>query len=175
MTDAPETPFPLPELMRGLRAFGSSRALPGADHDRYFAPLVESVRALRSAHERALASGTEPWRAADAVDATRAGTRLRATLAAIAAERFPDSAPDRRALEAELADEADPLFDALDALDAEARRLREAADDERAAAWRRWTAALVATLAAADGSWARAVPVLRETPAPPRAARRRGA
>jgi hypothetical protein len=151
--------FALPEVMRGLRAYGSRRARPGADHDRFFAPLVTPLRALRAAHDRA-SGGAAAWRACEALDATRAGAELRAALAAIAAERHRESAPDRRALEAELEDEAEELFARLDALTAAAQRLHTAPDAERVAAWRAWTAALTATFDAADRCWSRAVPAL---------------
>ena len=154
--------YALPEVMRGLRAYGSSRARPGAEHDRFFAPLVRPLRELRTAHEQSLGRRGVPWRAAESVDATRAGVELRATLAAFAAERFPrpESAPDRRALQAELEEEAEELFERLDALTAAAQRLHTAAEVERVAAWRAWTTALAATLDAADRCWARALPAL---------------
>lgn len=164
--------FALPEFMRGLRAYGSQRARPGTEHDRFFAPLVEPLRALRAAHERLSGTGLAPWRAAESVDATRAGAELRATLAALAAECCPDSAPDRRALEAELTDEAEELLGRLEALTGAAQRLHTAPDAERVTAWRQWTAALTATFDAADRCWARAVPALgaagAATPAPSR-------
>jgi len=168
--------FALPELMRGMRAFGASRALPGSDHDRFFAPLVEPLRALRAAHERALGGGalSAPWRAAETIGATRTGAETRAFLAALAAERFPTSPPDRRALEAELLDESEPLFDALDALTVAAQRLGVASERDRLAAWRAWCAALAATFVAADRSWAAALPALGESPAPEPRGRRRG-
>ena len=167
--------YALPEVMRGLRAYGSSRAQPGAEHDRFFAPLVRPLRELRAAHEQALGRRSAPWRAAESVDATRAGAELRATLAAFAVERFPrpESAPDRRALEAELEDEAEELFDRLDALTAAAQRLHAAADVERVAAWRAWTAALAATLDAADRCWSRSTHALGATPTSPRTPRTR--
>jgi hypothetical protein len=160
--------FALPELMRGMRAFGSARALPGMEHDRFFAPLVAPLRALRAAHAESLGAGADaaPWRAADAIGATRAGAELRATLSALAAERFPASAPDRRALEAELLDETEELNDALDALNAAAQRLGVAPVRERVAAWRVWCAALADTLVVADRCWARVVPALRDAPMP---------
>jgi hypothetical protein len=148
--------FALPELMRSLRAFGSSRALPGAEHDRFFAPFIERLRALRVEHARSAA----PWRAVDVMDATHAGAELRATLSALAADRYPSSPPDRRALEAELLDEAEDVLGALDALTAAAQRLGVAPEQVRVAAWREWCAAAANALAAADRCWARVVPAL---------------
>lgn len=154
--------FALPELMRGLRAFGSPRALPGSDHDRFFAPLVSPLRALRAEHEAARARGM-PWRAAEIVDATSAGADVRATIAALASERFPQSQPDRRALEAELLDEAEELLAALDALTGAAQRLGVAPDRERAGEWRAWCGAFSRALEAADRCWARSLPALADS------------
>ena len=160
--------FALPELMRGMRAFGASRALPGSDHDRFFAPLVEPLRALRASHERALGAGATaaPWRVAESVGATRAAAEIRAALGALAASRYPASAPDRRALEAELLDETEPLFTALDELTAAAQRLGVASERDRVATWRAWCSALGATFVAADRCWAAVLPALNEAPSP---------
>ena len=169
VTDRPGADaFALPELTRALRAFGSGRARPGSDHDRYFAPLVGPLRELRERHARATAAPAagEPWRAADAVDAARVGAQVRATLAALAAERFPSAAPDRRALEAELLDEAEELLTALDALDTAAVVLRHASDADRSEAWHRWARTLASAFSAADRSWTRSLPALAEAPAP---------
>ncbi|AHG90091.1 hypothetical protein J421_2554 [Gemmatirosa kalamazoonensis] len=160
--------FSLPELMRGMRAYGAGRALPGSDHDRFFAPLVEPLRALRASHERALGAGATaaPWRVAESVGATRAAAEIRAALGALAASRYPASAPDRRALEAELLDETEPLFAALDELTAAAQRLGVASERDRVAAWRAWCSALGATFVAADRCWAAVLPALNEAPSP---------
>jgi len=158
--------FALPELMRDMRAYGAARALPGTEHDRFFAPLIAPLRALRAAHAAGGGALATPWRAAESVGATRAGAEIRATLSAIAAERFPVSAPDRRALEAELLDESEPLFDALEALTVAAQALGVASDRDRVAAWRAWCAALAATFVAADRAWAAVLPALGEAPRP---------
>jgi hypothetical protein len=171
--------FALPELMRDMRVYGAARALPGSEHDRFFAPLVAPLRALRAAHATGAGGAiATPWRSAESVGATRAGAEIRATLSAIAAERFPVSAPDRRALEAELLDESEPLFDALDVLTVAAQKLGVASERDRVAAWRAWCAALAATFVAADRAWAAVLPALGEAPRPEpgrwRAARRDG-
>jgi hypothetical protein len=154
--------FALPELTRGLRAFGSPRALPGSDHDRFFAPLIDALRIVRAGHERALAAGVlgKPWRAVESLDATRAEAGVRAAIAELAANRFPTAAPDRRALEAELLDESDELLLALVALGTSERRLTAAPDETRVGAWRGWSSALAAAFAAADRSWTRSLPAL---------------
>jgi len=152
--------FPLPELTRALRAFGSARARPGADHDRFFAPLLEPLRRARAAHTSALVATGAPWSVAQLFDGARAASSLRTVLAALAAERHAVAGPDRRALEAELLDESEEVFDALDALRASAQRLVESGDETRAAAWREWSAALAAVFRAADRAWVRSLPAL---------------
>jgi hypothetical protein len=153
--------FALPELTRGLRAFGSGRAMPGDDHDRFFAPLIEPLRRVRASHERALAADAAPWAAVETFDAARATSGLHAAVDALAAQRVPAAGPDRRALTAELLDESEELFGALEALGDAARRLGEAGDETRARAWRAWSAALAAVFVAADRAWTRALPALR--------------
>lgn len=154
--------YALPEMMRDLRAYGSSRANPGSEHDRYFAPLVDPLRRVRVEHampSRALA----PWRVAELLDATTVGAQWRLTMSALAAARCPSSPPDCRALEAELHDEAEPLFEALDALTSAAQVLGVAPDAERVTAWRLWCKALGASLVAADRAWVRSLPALAES------------
>jgi len=73
----------------------------------------------------------------------------------------PAAGPDRRALAAELLDESEELFGALEALGDAARRLAEATDETRALAWRAWSTALAAVFVAADRAWTRALPALR--------------
>src|SRR6185503_6026931 len=83
----------LPEFTRALRALGSRRGrrggrAAGADQQaRFFSPLV---------------------------DATTLRAAFRETLDTFAHDRYPEYAPARRALEAELFDVAEPLFSALD-------------------------------------------------------------
>jgi hypothetical protein len=154
----------LPELTRGLRALGARRGSPGSDHDRYFAPFLGALTAARraTAPERAREVAT-PWRAAAAVSADDTAAALRAAISGLASSRFPERAPDRRALEAELLELAERALDALDALDAAARALAESAAEERFARWRAWSGALAAVLAAADRAWLDSVPVLADS------------
>lgn len=153
--------FALPELTRALRAFGSARALPGADHDRFFAPLLEPLRRARTAHERALVGDGAPWRVASLFDAADIAASLRTAISAFASARCAVAGPDRRALEAELLDESEELFDALGALGAAAQALAQAADETRATTWRAWSAALARVFVAADRAWVGSVPALR--------------
>jgi hypothetical protein len=151
--------FALPEVTRALRAYGSRRGNPGSDHDRFFAPLVGPLRAARDQVAR---GDAEPWRAATMADGTVMATALRDALSGLAAERFPQHPPERRALEAELHDLAEPVTDALVVLAERAAALREASDDERLTRWRAWAAALGDAFARADRAWIAALPALAD-------------
>jgi hypothetical protein len=141
----------LPELTRTLRAFGSSRARragPGGrttdalEQQRFFAPLLEARRNAGAASGEAALTAFSGISLADA---------LTKTLQEFATERQPEPGPARRALEAELVDASEPLFDAL-------TRLRERADEAIAATqdlrlWRAWSAQLRTTFETADRVW----------------------
>jgi hypothetical protein len=171
--DPPEDPAPagpdegafaLPEVTRGLRGLGSRRGSPGSDHDRFFAPLLAPLRRAREAAERAAPGWPRAAAFAGAFDPPRMAAELRDTLAALATERWPESAPDRRALEAELHDLAEETLEGLDTLGAGTARLRDADDDEtREGAWRAWRTALVRAFAAADRCWLAALPALADS------------
>ncbi len=151
--------FVFPEVTRALRAYGSRRGGPGSDHDRFFAPLVEPLRAARDHVAR---GGDAPWRAAEHADAARIAAALHDALAGLARDRFPNEAPERRALEAELEDLVAPVTDGLRTLGAEADALRDAGEDVRLLRWRAWTAALADTFARADRAWIAALPALAD-------------
>jgi hypothetical protein len=141
MTD----PFEVPELTRGLRAFASPASLGGA-HDRFFQPLLDARRAAKH--------GSRWSDRLRALDAERLDATIRATLGTFAAERYPKSAPDRRALAAELDEACGDLFDQLAVLRAAQASVTAAADDDaRATAWGTWIAALRNVFAAADRGW----------------------
>ncbi|HEU4629701.1 MAG TPA: hypothetical protein VFS08_08135 [Gemmatimonadaceae bacterium] len=156
----------LPELTRALRAVGARRGVPGTEHDRFFAPLLE-------ARTRARAANAWP-----AQLAAFTGTTVRASWAALvhdlAAARQAASPPDRRALEAELEDALEGALDSLTAVDAAAGRLRAAADAERLLRWREWVDALARLFVEADRGWLAVLPVLAAAP-PPASAGERGA
>ena len=135
----------LPEQTLRLRALGSGRANPGSDHDRFFAPLL-------AARRRAHAAATPEERVA-AFDAVELRAGVEGTLAAFAAERCPERAADRRALEAELSELAEELLAAIDAADVAAAAVRGSAADARFAAWRAWAATIAPIFAAADRWW----------------------
>jgi hypothetical protein len=142
----------LTEQTLPLRGLGSHRANPGSDHDRFYGPLLASRRAAERADD---AAGR-----VSAFDAVVIGRALDATLAAFAADRFPDDAPDRRALEAELREHAAPVHAALERLAAAAAGARAAADDARFLRWREWAAVVRDVFAAADVAWLASVPTL---------------
>lgn len=145
----------LPELARSLRALGSRRGLPGSDHDRFFRPFLLA----RQRMERA-ATLDERLLAADAATLRDEVARV---IAAFAAERHPQSPPDRRALHAELEELAEPLVAALDQLDGRAAAVRAADDAARVAACRGWAAALAVVFLRADDWWSAALPALADS------------
>lgn len=145
----------LAEQTLALRALGSPRSRPGSDHDRYFAPLLEARRAAERARG---ALGR-----VQAFDAAVIARRLGDALATFAAERFPDSAPDRRALEAELRDLSQPAMAAAERLGEAAVTVAEAGDDVRFARFREWTATLRELFAATDAAWIASLPALSDS------------
>ena len=155
MTD----PFVVPELTLGLRNFAAPGAL-GDVHAKYFTPLLDSRRAA------AIASR---WNArVTAFDADRLEATMRMTLAGFANERFPKSAPDRRALTAQLEDACGDLFDALETLGLAQRAILEETDDsKRPALWSEWIDVLRNVFTAADRGWEQMQPLLAAAPSPP--------
>jgi hypothetical protein len=142
----------IPELTLRLRGLGSGRANPGSDHDRFFGPLLAARRQLaerRSPRQQVEAMAAGPLR--------RTYDRI---LIEFAAERFPESPADRRSLEAELDELAEPFMASVDALEAAERELRTSPDDVRFARWRGWAAAVQRTFDEADRLWIAALPAL---------------
>ena len=152
----------LPELTRPLRSLGSRRGRLGAEHDRFFAPLL----AARRRGERA---GDVRGRL-KAFDAAGIATALDESIAAFAKDRFPRSAPDRRALEAELLELAVPLRTALDALEVYAARAVDTPGSDATAfvRWRSWCSAVQEVFDRADRCWIAFGAVLGEAPVRPR-------
>ncbi|MGZ8377470.1 MAG: M14 family metallopeptidase [Gemmatirosa sp.] len=151
--------YALPEVTRALRAYGSRRGSPGSDHDRFFAALVDPLRAARDHVAR---GGAEPWTAAAHADGAAMATAMHAAMSTLASERFPQHPPERRALEAELHDLVEPVGEALQALTERAVALHDAADDVRLLRWREWGASLGEAFARADRAWLAALPVLAD-------------
>ena len=152
------TALSLPEFTRTMRGLGSRRGTVGADHDRFFAQLLAARRAAEGF--------AEPESRLTAFDARRLSQALTTLLGELAAERYPESAPDRRALEAELLDHAERLFMALDALGEAADQLRSSPSASRLAHWRQWTSSAQRLFEEADRCWFAIMPALSDAAVP---------
>ncbi|GEM_PF-433802 len=175
----------VPELTLPLRGLGSVRTYRGPEHDRFFAPLL-------AARRRAQEAG-DPASRLSAIDGRALYAELVRVLHALAAERFPASPPERRALEAELDDLAAPILRQAERVDERARRVAPTADgtggsnvgarggdddpwahadlvarldDDAFVRWRAWTLACRALYAEADRCWLAVAPILAGTPVP---------
>lgn len=148
---------PVPEFTRGLRTLGSRRSVAHADEARFFAPLLQSRRLMEAEGELERRLATFP--------ASVMRERLEHLLATLAGEAHPESAPERRALEAELLEASEPLLARLDDVAVAAGRFTRAPEAQRFDAWRAWVAEVAGVFAEADRSWARIVQVLPSPPA----------
>jgi hypothetical protein len=157
-----QTALALPEFTRTMRGLGSRRGTVGADHDRFFAQLLAARRAAEGF--------AEPESRLTAFDARRLSQALTTLLGELASERYPDSGPDRRALEAELLDHAERMLAALDALGEAADQVRASTPVSRLAQWRAWTLCAQRLFEEADRCWFAIMPALSEAlvPAPRR-------
>jgi hypothetical protein len=135
----------IPELTRALRGLGGAAAAAGAAHDILFAPLLDARRAAEGCW-----APNERMMAFDAPALRRAVERA---IGLVASSRHPSSAPHRRALEAILLEEADPLFETLGRLETAAAGVRASDESRRFAAWREWVAAARRAFEAADRAW----------------------
>jgi len=150
----------LPEFTRTMRSLGSRRGHLGVDHDRFFAALLAARRAAEGF--------VEPESRLAAFDARRLAQGLTTLLGELASERFPDSAPDRRALEAELLECAEKVYAALDALGDSAEQVRSSSSSLRLARWRAWTWSAHRVFEEADRCWIAMLPALAASPLPAR-------
>jgi hypothetical protein len=139
----------VPELTVPLRALGSNRARPGVDHDRFFGPFL--------AARRAAARAEDPEGRLAAVDSKALAAAVGKTVRELAAERYPKQPAERRAMEAELADLAQPVVESLDALAAAAETASTGSDDTRFVRWRAWSGAYRNVFRAADQCWLAAI------------------
>ncbi|HEX5074519.1 MAG TPA: hypothetical protein VFW03_14980 [Gemmatimonadaceae bacterium] len=158
-----QTALALPEFTRTMRGLGSRRGTVGADHDRFFAQLLAARRAAEGF--------AEPESRLAAFDARRLSQALTTLLGELAFERYPESGPDRRALEAELLDHAERMFAAMEALGEAADQVRTSTPASRLAQWRLWTSSAQRLFEEADRCWFAIMPALSQ--APVRAPRRR--
>ncbi len=144
----------MPELTRGLRAFGSLRGSPGASHDAWFAPLLTARRAVEGI--------SDPLRQVALFDAAELSTSMTRVISELAAIQAPTEPPAQRAVEAVLEEAAAPMFTAIARLALAADTLRSSAPDTRLADWRRWTSAMHEVFVATDESWRAGADVLAE-------------
>lgn len=139
----------LPEVTRALRALGSTRGERGkrsaaaSDQLKFFAPLLEARR-------NAVAAGAAPA-IIGAFDAASLAQAIGDTITGFVTARFAENGPERRALEAELTDIAEPLIISLHALAEAADWATASIDDLRR--WRQWAAQVRATFEVADRVW----------------------
>lgn len=145
---------PVPEFTRGLRTLGSARG-GGGHHEgqaRFFAPLLQARRRLED----------EPDLDGRVVafDASALRDRVLQVLRALAAEAYPSSAADRRAIEAELLDAVEPLLVRLRSLERLAKAWPEADESVRLDVWRSWVESVKAVFMDADHCWSAASRIL---------------
>lgn len=150
------TALALPELTRTMHGLGSRRGRPGAEHDRFFAGLLAARRSAEGF--------TEPESRLSAFDARRLAQSINTILSELATERYPKSAPDRRALEAELHEYAERLQLAVEALGTAADDVRSGSNAVRLARWRDWTRAAQRVFEEADRCWIAVLPALSASP-----------
>lgn len=154
----------IPELTRSLRALGSGRGSPGVDHDRFFGVLLDARREAERSGARS------PDRARAAFDAVTLRDALVHRLEAVSRERHPDAPPERRALDAEMLEVAEPLLTQLGALERAQDALAASEDAERLARWSDWARVLRDVFESADAVWLALARVLAAEP-PTRAPR----
>lgn len=149
----------LPGVTRALRALGSRRGHPGAEHDRFFAPLL----AARRRAERA----ADPAVRLAAFDGAALRRAIEAAVLELARARYPAHPSARRAAEEELLELAEPVLASCDELITAAQVVRDAEPEEILLRWREWTAAVKRAFESADRSW---MAIAREldTPVRPR-------
>ena len=145
----------VPELTAGLRALGSPRALPGSDHDLYFAPLLSARRAAHAA--------PQPAGRLAAFDGVAIASAMDDALLAFSSARFPRSAPDQRALLEELRERSAPVRHALGRVDDAATAVRADSGRERFRRWGEWLGSVRTAFERADDGWQAVLPVLADS------------
>lgn len=148
----------LGEMTRGLRSLGARRrgTSVGGEQSRFFAPLLKARRVVEKSRS---GRGSDPLAA---FDGEALGTALASAIAELARERYPASAPDRRALEAELEECAEPLLLGMTSIIGAANGVRRAPDDSRLVHWRSWSREVRALFERADRCWCAMAPVLEQ-------------
>ena len=135
----------LPGVTRALRALGSMRGHPGAQHDRFFAALLAARRRAERAADAAVRLA--------AFDGAALRRATEAAVLELASARYPAQPAARRAAEEELLELAEPMLACCDTLVASAQAVRDAEPHEVVRRWRDWTAAVKRTFEIADRSW----------------------
>jgi hypothetical protein len=142
----------IPEMTRSLRALGAGSLAAGEEHDRFFGPLLEArLLAERAPNLVALRA---------AFDAAALRLSIDHVIEEIATERYPAAAGERRALIAELRDNARDLFTRIAELERAENALGACDDSERFVRWREWSGVLRNVFRSADESWIVIHPVL---------------
>jgi hypothetical protein len=149
----------LPGVTRALRALGSMRGHPGAQHDRFFAPLLAARRRAERAADAAVRLA--------AFDGAALRRAIEATVLELASSRYPAQPSARRAVEEELLELAEPLLIGCDALVVSEQAVRDAEAREVVRRWREWAATVKRTFEHADRAWMRIAREL-EKPVRPR-------
>lgn len=135
----------LPGVTRALRALGSKRGHPGADHDRFFGPLL----AARRRAERA----ADPAVRLAAFDGAALRRATGAALLELANLRYPEQPSARRAEEEELLELAEPVLASYDRLVTAAQAVRDAEPSDVVLRWREWRESVKHTFENADRCW----------------------
>ena len=144
----------IPEMTRSLRALGAGSLAAGDEHDRFFGPLLEArLLAERAPNLVALRA---------AFDAAALRASVDHVVEEIATERYPAAAGERRALIAELRDNAHELFARIAELERAENALGACDDSERFVRWREWSGVLRNVFRSADESWILIHPVLSD-------------
>lgn len=142
----------LPEFTRAMRAFASVTSLGAPFHDTLFTPLLAARREAAEAH------GVDGQ--LSAFEAVALQAVLVGAIESVAAECWPKSVADRRALTAQLLDLAAPIFSALNESAARAAELRNAFGAELESGWSRWVLALQTVFTEWDRFWGAAAPLV---------------
>jgi len=145
----------LPEFTRAMRSFASVSSLAAPFHDTLFAPLLAARRDAKAA------AGLDAQ--LRALDGRALEAALVAAVQTVAAECWPKSVADRRALTAQLLDLAAPVLAALRHSAVVAEGVRSASGSAVESPESRgpdWVRALQEVFTAWDGFWAAAAPVV---------------
>ncbi len=142
----------VPELTLSLRGLGSRRAAPGGTFDGFFAPMLAARRRAGFSNEVDFFLS--------ALDAAAMRDAMSEQLRNFVSRRYPARASDRRALQAQLDEMAEPLFVALGSLKQAQQELAGSTDEQRFARMRAWSDAMRHAFDVADRCWLAMRPVL---------------